>query len=106
MKFIGGGRALGAGGKPKAGNTIHKEANSSAMSSCSRAQKLPQSTRQDETVVSSSLTPQAALLVPISGPIDPVVDRRDFTGSAFMLSYKMDFSFCAWKPGFVKSSHI
>ena len=23
-----------------------------------------------------------------------------------MLSYKMDFSFCAWKPGFVKSSHI
>ena len=22
-----------------------------------------------------------------------------------MLSYKMDFSFCAWKPGFVKSSH-
>ena len=26
-------------------------------------------------VVSSSLTPQAALLVPISGPIDPVVDR-------------------------------
>ena len=23
-----------------------------------------------------------------------------------MLSYKMDFSFCACKPGFVKSSHI
>ena len=22
-----------------------------------------------------------------------------------MLSYKMDFRFCAWKPGFVKSSH-
>ena len=33
-------------------------------------------------VVSSSLTPQAALLVPISGPIDPVVDRRGFAGSA------------------------
>ena len=48
----------------------------------SRAQKLPQSTWQDETVVSSSLTPQAALLVPISGPIGPVVDRRGFTGSA------------------------
>ena len=29
MKFIGG----GVGGKPKAGNTIHKEANSSAASS-------------------------------------------------------------------------
>ena len=23
-----------------------------------------------------------------------------------MLSYKLDFSSCAWKPGFVKSSHI
>ena len=30
--------------------------------------------------VSSSLTPQAALLVPNSGPIDPVVDRHGFTG--------------------------
>ena len=48
----------------------------------SRAHKLPQSTWQDKTVVSSSLTPQAALLVPISGPIDPVVDRHGFTGSA------------------------
>ena len=44
------------------------------------AYKQPQSTWQDETVVSSSLTPQAALLVPISGPIDPVVDRRGPTG--------------------------
>ena len=43
MKYIGGGWAvggwggcwvvLGVCGKPKAGNTIHKEANSSAMSS-------------------------------------------------------------------------
>ena len=37
MKYIGGGRAggggVGVGGKPKAGNTIHKEANSSAVSS-------------------------------------------------------------------------
>ena len=33
-------------------------------------------------VISSSLTPQAALLVPISGPIDPVVDRCGFTGSS------------------------
>ena len=23
-----------------------------------------------------------------------------------MLSHKLDFSSCAWKPGFVKSSHI
>ena len=48
----------------------------------SRAQKLPQSTWQTETFISSSLTSQAALLVPISGPIDPVVDRRGFTGSS------------------------
>ena len=33
-------------------------------------------------VINSSLTPQAALLVPISGPTDPVVDRRGFTGLA------------------------
>ena len=41
MKFIGGRRAgergagwaLGVGGKPKAGNTIHSEANSSIVSS-------------------------------------------------------------------------
>ena len=38
MKFIGGGRAgwvlgVGVGGKPKAGNTIHSEANSSIVSS-------------------------------------------------------------------------
>ena len=70
----------GAGGKPKAGNTIHKETNSSAVSSVGH-RKLPQSTWQAQTVVSSSLTPQTALLVPITGPIDPVVDRRGFTGS-------------------------
>ena len=39
MKFIGGGRVggvgwvLGVGGKPKAGNTIHKETNSSVVCS-------------------------------------------------------------------------
>ena len=33
MKFIGGGWALGVGLKPKAGNIMHKEANSSAVSS-------------------------------------------------------------------------
>ena len=33
-------------------------------------------------VISSSLTPQAALVVPISSSIDPVVDCRGFTGSS------------------------
>ena len=65
------------GGKQKAGNTIHEEANSSAMSSVGRRNCYNQ-----PGIVSSSLTSQAALLVPISGPIDPVVDRRGFTGLA------------------------
>ena len=72
----GGGVGAGVGRKPKVGNTIHK------AYVLSRAQKLPQSTWQDETAVSSSLTPQATLLVPISGSIDPVVERRGFTRSA------------------------
>ena len=81
MKYIGGGRGrvgrgaggregagwvLGVGRKPKAGNTIHKEANSSAMSSVGHrnCHSQPGRTR------------------PISGPIDPVMDRCGFTGSA------------------------
>ena len=32
-------------------------------------------------VIGSSLAEHAALLVPLSGSIDPVVDRRGFTGS-------------------------
>ena len=69
------------GEKPKASNTIHKETNSSVQCCVfSRAQKLSQSTWYAETVISSSLAPQATLLVPISGPIDPVVDRHGFTG--------------------------
>ena len=85
MKYIGGGHVGGGGvgGKPKVGNTIHKEANSSAMSSVGHRNCHSQPDRKRQTVVSSSsLTPKAALLVPISGPIDPVVDRRGFTGSA------------------------
>ena len=72
---------LGVGGKPKAGNTIHKEANSSAVPSVGHrnCHSQPGKTRM---AVSSSLTPQATLLVPISGLMDSVVDRRGFTGSA------------------------
>ena len=55
MKYIGGGRSgkgvgwvLGVGGKPKAGNTIHKVANSSAMSSVGHrnCHSQPDRTRQ------------------------------------------------------------
>ena len=67
-------------GKPKAGYTIHKETHNSNVF----PPKQPQSTWQAETVVGSSLTHHAALLVPLSGSIDPVVDprARGFTGPA------------------------
>ena len=82
-----GGRAGGGGvgirgGWEAEGGQHHPQGGKQQCYVLSSAQKLPQSTWQDETVVSSSLTPQADLLVPISGPIDPVVDRHGFTGSA------------------------
>ena len=43
-------------------------------------------------VISSSLTPQAALLVPISGPIDPVVDCRGFYRVVKRPSVKADLA--------------
>ena len=83
MNYIGGGRAGGGwGGWEAEGEQYHPQGDKQQCCVFSRAQKLPQSTWQAQTVVSSSLTPQAALLVPISGPIDPVVDCRGFAGSA------------------------
>ena len=85
MNYIGGGRAgRGRGGREweAEGGQYHPQGDKQQCCILSRAQKLPQSTWQAQTVVSSSLTPQAALLVPISGPIDPVVDRRGITGLA------------------------
>ena len=74
---------MGVGGGWEAeGGQYHRQGDKQQCCVFSRAQKLPQSTWQAQTFVSSSLTPQAALLVPISGPIDPVVDRRGFAGSA------------------------
>ena len=68
MKYIGGGRVGGGwGGWEAEGGQHHPQGGKQQCYVLSRAQKLPQSTWQDETVVSSSLTPQAALLVPISG---------------------------------------
>ena len=87
MKYIGGGQVGGGGvgvggGWEAEGIQNHRQGGKQQCCVSSRAQKLPQSTWWDKTVVSSSLTPQAALLVPISGPIDPVVDRCGFTGLA------------------------
>ena len=87
MKYIGvggwEGDGVGVGGGWKAeGRQHYSQGGKQQCYVFSRAQKLPESTWWDETVVSSSLTPQAALLVPVSGPIDPVVDRCGFTGLA------------------------
>ena len=87
MNYIGGGWAGGGGvsvggGWEAKGEQYHPQGDKQQCCVFSRAQKLPQSTWQAQTVVSSSLTPQAALLVPISGPIDLLVDRYGFTGSA------------------------
>ena len=77
----GGGVGVGGGWEAEGGQ-YHPQGDKQQCCVFSRAQKLPQSTWQAQTVVSSSLTPQAALLVPISGPIDPVVDCHGFAGSA------------------------
>ena len=80
-KQEGGGVGVGGGWEAEGGQH-HPQGGKQQCHVLNRAQKLPQSTWQDETVISSSLTPQAALLVPISGPIDPVMDGRGFAGSA------------------------
>ena len=65
----------GWGGWEAEGGQYHPQGDKQQRCVLSRAQKLPQSTWQAQTVVSSSLTPQlqVALSVPISGHIDPVV---------------------------------
>ena len=66
---------MGVGGGWEAeGRQCHPQGDKQQCCVFSRAQKLPQSTWQAQTVVT-------ALLVPITGPIDPVADRRGFTGS-------------------------
>ena len=76
-----GGWVLGGGWEAEGGQH-HPQGGKQQCYVFSRAQELPQSTWWDETVFSSSLTPQEALLVPTGSPIDPVVDRRGFTGLA------------------------
>ena len=75
------GWALGAVGEPKEGHTIQRNKDRIVVPS-NKAQKQPQSTCQAKTVIGSSLTPHAALLVPPNGTMYPVVDHHEFTGSA------------------------
>ena len=72
---------MGEGGRCRweaEGGPHHPQGDKQQCCVPSRARKEPPSTWQAKTVVSSSLTPQVALLVPLDGPIDPVVDHRGF----------------------------
>ena len=76
----GGGVGVGGGWEAK-GGLKHPLAQRKSRCELSEAQKQPQRTCQDQTVVGSSLTPHAALLVHPSGTIHPAVDRHEFTWS-------------------------
>ena len=72
---------LGMGEKPKAGYTIHKETNYNVVSSVGHRNSYSQP-GMAETIISSSLTPHAAQLMPLGGSIYPVVDCCGYTGLA------------------------
>ena len=73
---------MGVGGGWEAeGRLNHLPAQRKSHCVFSKAQKHPQYTCQGKTVLGSSLTPQAALLVLPSGTIHPIVDRHEFTYS-------------------------
>ena len=63
------------------GGLYHPSAQRQSHYVFGEAKKQPQCTCQARTVVSSRLTPHAALLVHPSGTIHPVVDHHEFTGS-------------------------
>ena len=73
---------MGVGGGWEAeGGLNHPLAVKKSRHVLSKAQKQPQCTCQDKTVVGNSLTPPVALLVRPSGTIHPPVDRHEFTWS-------------------------
>ena len=78
------------GGWEAEGRLNHPLAQEKSRYVFNKAQKQPQCTCQDKTVVGSSLTPHAALLVHPSGTIHPVVDHHKFTWSDKMLPVKAD----------------
>ena len=77
-----GGGGVGVGGQWEAkGELNYPLAQRKSCCVFSKAQKQPQCTCQEKTVVGSSLTPHAALLVNPSDTIHPAVDRHEFTWS-------------------------
>ena len=81
---------MGVGGGWEAeGGQYHPQGDKQQCCVFSIAQKQPQSPGRprrsrviNQQQFDTGPTGQAALLVPISGPIDSVVDRRGFTGSS------------------------
>ena len=69
----------GRGGWEAEGGLNHLLAQRKSHCVLSKAQKQPKCICQDKTVVGSSLTPHAALLVHPSGTIHPAVDHHEFT---------------------------
>ena len=76
----GGGVGVGGGWEAE-GGLNHPLAQRKSRCVLSKAQKQPQCTCQDKTVVGNSLTPPVALLVRPTGTIHPTVDRHEFTWS-------------------------
>ena len=76
----GGGVGVGGGWEAE-GGLNHPLAQGRSCCVFNKAQKQPQCTCQDKTVIGSSLTSHAALLVQPSGTIHPVVDCHEFTWS-------------------------
>ena len=77
---MGGREGGGVGGWGAEGGLYHPQGDRQQQCVPSRAQKQPQSTWWAETAVGSNLTHHVALLVPPSGPMHPVVDRRGLAG--------------------------
>ena len=83
--WAGGGWGMeGAGGKPEVGQTLHEDTDSSAVCSVSDRKGLnPQDrSRQSLAAVWHQST---SLLVPPTGPTDPVLHYGGLTGSAISL---------------------
>ena len=76
------GWTLGVGGKPKAGNAIHNETDSSNVALVGHRNRHSQPGRPIKTIICNNLIHHVASLVPVSGPIDPVIGCHGFTGSA------------------------
>ena len=77
-----GGVGVGGGGGWEAeGGLNHPPAQGRSRCVFNKAQKQPQCTCQDKTVIGSSLTPHGALLVHPSGTIHPIVDCHEFARS-------------------------